>query len=67
VAVGNDPNSVAIGELNNDGKLDVVVVNRSDDDISVLLGNGDGTFARTDVDVGNNPRSVAIGDLNPQL
>ena len=64
VAVGADPFSVAIGDLNNDGKQDVVVANASDSDISVLLGNGDGTFARTDVVVGNNPASVAIGDLN---
>jgi len=28
------------------------------------IGNGDGTFARTDVAVGDSPRSVAIGDLN---
>ncbi len=46
---------------------DVVVANNIDDDISVLLGNGDGTFARTDVAVGINPRSVAIGELNSQL
>ncbi len=43
---------------------DIVVANFNDGDISVLLGNGDGTFARTDVVVGNNPSSVAIGDLN---
>ena len=43
---------------------DVVVANNIDDDISVLLGNGDGTFARIDRAVGNGPRSVAIGDLN---
>ncbi len=43
---------------------DVVVVNRVDNDISVLLGNGDGTFARTDVSVGNFPILVAIGDLD---
>jgi len=43
---------------------DVVVANQLDNDISVLLGNGDGTFARTDVALGNSPRSVAIGDLD---
>jgi len=64
VAVGDIPTSVAIGDLNNDGKLDVVVANSNDDDISILLGNGGGTFARTDIAVGNNPFSVAIGNLN---
>ncbi len=44
---------------------DVVVANQVDNDISVLLGNGDGTFtAQPDVAVGNNPTSVAIGDLD---
>ena len=42
----------------------VVVANGGDSDISVLLGNGVGTFARTDVAVGNTPISVAIGKLN---
>ena len=46
---------------------DVVVANQVDNDISVLLGNGDGTFARTDVAVGLNPNSVAIGNLNSPL
>jgi len=64
VAVGSLPFSVAIGNLNNDGKQDVVVANENDDNISVLLGNGDGTFARTDVAVGARPVSVAIGQLN---
>jgi len=65
VAVGGGPISVAIGNLNNDNKLDVVVANFNDGDISVLLGNGDGTFtAQPDVAVGVKPRSVAIGDLN---
>ncbi len=44
---------------------DVVVANANDADISVLLGNGDGTFtAQPDVAVGNGQRSVAIGDLD---
>ena len=43
---------------------DIVVVNQFDNDISVLLGNGDGTFVRTDVAVGDQPVSVAIGNLN---
>ncbi len=65
VAVGNGPRSVAIGDLNNDVDQDVVVANFFDDDISVLLGNGDGTFtAQPDVAVGNFPGSVAIGELN---
>ncbi len=65
VAVGNTPQSVAIGDLNNDGDQDVIVTNQNDNDISILLGNGDGTFAaQPDVAVGGLPISVAIGNLN---
>jgi hypothetical protein len=42
--VGDEPESVAIGDLNGDGALDLAVANYTSNDVSVLLGNGDGTF-----------------------
>lgn len=36
--------ALAMGDFNGDGKLDMVVANSSGKHISVLLGNGDGTF-----------------------
>jgi len=40
-SAGSKPISVAIGELNGDGSLDLAVANSG---VSVLLGSGDGTF-----------------------
>ncbi len=58
--------SVAIADLNGDGKLDLAVVNSGLGTVAVLLGNGDGTF-QTAVPYstgGGNPNAVAIGDVN---
>ena len=41
---GQAPTSVAIGDFNGDGKLDLAVANQDDNTVSILLGNGDGTF-----------------------
>ncbi|MEQ8317846.1 MAG: FG-GAP-like repeat-containing protein [Phycisphaerales bacterium] len=64
----NGPEGVAIGDLNSDGVPDLATVNgqaSSANRVSVLIGNGDGTFApRTNYLVGAAPASVAMGDLN---
>src|SRR5262249_33289001 len=65
--VGQFPVSVAVGDFNADGKLDLVTANRNEGTVSVLLGNGDGTFqapAPVPTPVGNAPLSVAVGDFN---
>lgn len=66
-AVGNFPESIAVGDFNGDGKLDLAVANYSDNTVSILLGNGDGSFtaaSASPIPVGNGPRSVAVGDFN---
>ena len=55
---GLNPYSVAIGDLNGDGKLDLVTANGSFNGVSVLLGNGNGTFATAvSYGTGSDPRS----------
>src|SRR5437762_3665716 len=44
---GTNPVSVAVGDFNRDGKLDLAVVNSGSTNLAVLLGNGDGTFQNT--------------------
>ena len=62
---GDGPRSVAIGDLDGDGVPDLVTANSHSDDVSVLIGNGNGTYAsHVTYGVGNSPRSVAIGDLD---
>ena len=56
---------MAVGDVNGDGKLDLVTSNYNDSSVSVLLGNGNGGFGtKTDFKVGNGPYSVAVGDVN---
>jgi len=62
---GSSPFALATGDFNGDGKLDLVVANFGSNNISVLLGNGDGTFqAAVNYSAGSGPRSIAVGDFN---
>ncbi len=62
---GTFPEAVAVGDFNGDNKPDMVVANFSTSDVSVFLGNGDGTFgAAVSYAVGSNPFGVTIGDFN---
>jgi len=63
--VGDTPLLVAIGDLDGDGNPDLAVANANSDDVSVLLGAGDGSFAtQARFGAGISPRSIAIGDLD---
>jgi hypothetical protein len=61
---GSFPSSVAVGDFNGDGKLDLAVANQNSATVSILLGTGTGSFgAKTDFGTGFNPVSVAAGDF----
>jgi hypothetical protein len=57
--------AVAIADLNGDGKPDLVVANYLSNSVSVLLGNGNGTFQpQSAFATGSGPLSVAAADFN---
>jgi hypothetical protein len=63
--VGMSPFSVAMGDFNGDGKMDLAVLNTGDATISILLGNGDGSFQpATSLEGDTNAAVIVSADLN---
>jgi hypothetical protein len=61
---GQNPYDFAVGEFNNDGNLDIVVVSGTSQNYSILFGNGSGGFAFAAVQsVGTRFDRVAVGDF----
>jgi len=70
-AAGPAPSCVAVGDMNGDTNLDLVVANTGTDQVSVLFGTGTGTFgAPVDYSLpglgsaGINPAALALGDFD---
>ena len=62
---GDQPASVAVGDFNRDRHQDLAVANRGSNNVSVLLGAGNGSFsAPFNFPAGQSPASVAVGDFN---
>jgi hypothetical protein len=76
-AVGEDPVALVAGDFNGDGRLDLATADLGSQDVSVLLGNRDGTFqpaVRYSISnlleqilhqrVSVSPRAIVTGDFN---
>ena len=58
------PTWLAVGDIDGDGKLDVAVANQNSSNVSILLGNGNGTFQPGVAYFTGTPRIVLTGDFN---
>jgi hypothetical protein len=67
-AVGDHPLSVAVGDVDGDGDLDLLAANNSANTVSVRLNDGHGSFlapaTNPDPAVGTLPTSVVLGDVD---
>jgi len=63
--VGTTPSPNDNADLNGDGHIDLVISNTASNSVSVLIGNGDGTFqAVRNYTVGGTPRGLALFDVD---
>ena len=63
--VGKNPTTITTGDLNHDFSTDLVTTNIGSNTLSILLGNGDGTFQdQVQLHVCREPRALVMGDFN---
>jgi hypothetical protein len=62
--VGVNPQDVTVGDFTGNGRLDYAVTNTTTNNVSIYLGNGDGTFKFNGVfGAGTSPEGIAAADL----
>jgi hypothetical protein len=65
IPVGSAPYAITAGDFTGSGKLGLAVANFHDNNVSILLGKGDGTFTQSaTIPVGKGPYSLTVGDFN---
>lgn len=63
--VGKNPTTITTGDFNHDSFTDLITTNISSNTLSVLLGNGDGSFHdQTQIKVCQEPRALVMADFN---
>ncbi len=63
--VGSGPASSVAGDFNGDGNVDLAVPNVNTNNVSIQLGNSNGTFqAAVNYSTGTAPQAVVTGDFN---
>jgi len=64
-AVGANPVTIKGEDINNDGKLDLIVGNSGDSTMSILKNDGTGVFLYSQtIPLGAAPSDIALGDLD---
>ena len=70
---GFDAPVIVVTDVNNDTRLDLLIAHTlacfiapcvSSDDLTIMLGNGNGTFQSSQIDVGTGMSEIAVGDFN---
>src|SRR5271157_3092581 len=62
---GIEPGAIVAGDFTGDGHTDLAIANLGSNDVSVLLGNGDGTFQKpVQYATGTEPSALVTGDFN---
>ncbi|MGH7255013.1 MAG: FG-GAP repeat domain-containing protein [Nitrospirales bacterium] len=63
--VGRNPTSVTTADFNHDGLTDLITTNIGNNSLSILFGNGDGSFERhVQLQTGKQPRALGTNDFN---
>jgi len=67
IGAGTMPVAIAVGDFNRDSKPDLTIANEGANSVSVLIGNGNGTFASPinfGLPAGAGPQAIAVANLN---
>jgi len=65
IPTGNSGRDIIASDIDKDGVMDIAITNQGDDDVSIFIGNGNGTYqADQRFGVGEDPRQVVAADVD---